>query len=115
MALNTVDINNASVNEAIRSNMAEVTAYTKGLMPSSGFIYRGGIQDNTNCDTLLLPGWYFNTTGNGTGNSNFPTAYGFLIVFNDSTNYSIQIHVSSSRAFAIRVRWGTTWQAWQTF
>ena len=39
MALSTIDISNASVIDVVRSNMAEVNASVKGLMPSDKLRY----------------------------------------------------------------------------
>jgi hypothetical protein len=56
-----------------------------------------------------------NQTGNGTGNSNFPDAYGTLLSLAAQGTYGVpQIHINSSGLTKIRTRWNSAWTAWRT-
>ena len=58
-------------------------------------------------------GYYFNETGNGTGNSNFPDIYGELLSF-DIGYGKAQFHLNSSNDLKVRNYWGGTWSPWNT-
>lgn len=78
------------------------------------FRYRDVITNNTNADNLTQFGLWVNTTGNGTGNSNFPNTYGTFISFPSGRNYGgVQINVTNKNITKIRNYWGNTWTDWE--
>ena len=70
--------------------------------------------NNENLDDLKEIGSYCNHTGNGSGNSNFPTNYGIIDVIGDGSNYgSIQRSYDANNGdLSYRINWGG-WQPWR--
>lgn len=111
-----IDINGKSISSTIEEVVKAVPIVTpsnNGLMPSGGFIYRGRLISNTDFNDVGLSGWYFNTIGNGSGNSNFPDLWGVLIVFRTEADYIFQIHVSYEGLIKTRNHW-LSWTPWKT-
>ena len=75
---------------------------------------------NSNLNLVYEIGTYLNTTGNGTGNSNWPDAYGILNVFgynNTQTYGNFQQHFSPDGTQRNRMLFTSTpgaWGAWRT-
>ena len=111
--LQTIDISNAAVNDSVRNNMPIATTALKGLMSKDAFMIRSSLASNINCNDLNGSGIYFNQTGNGTGNSNFPADYGILTVFSWNDTYTTQIHIDNSGYLKSRCRYGNSWSAWR--
>ena len=65
-------------------------AATLGGLPSSRYLMLNTayLTDNTNADNLTGVSFYINTTGNGSGNSNFPTTYGKLFSWGGTYAYT---------------------------
>ena len=51
---------------------------------------------NVNADHYWSNGVYLNQTGNGSGNSNFPSDYSAFLTFSQSSNYAAQISIGSN-------------------
>ncbi len=87
-----------------------------GMVNNQFFAAREQLNDNKNLDEIYWIGSYLNTTGNGTGNTNFPDAYGFLDVtgFNSLGYGAVQQHTYYDGATKRRTRWGYTWFPWRT-
>lgn len=85
------------------------------LDPDKFFQYRNQVVNNTDFNTLNLNGIYFNTTGNGTGNSNQFGGYGYLLRFYTERNDygGVQIGVNSDSSYvAFRSHWDNKWKDW---
>lgn len=54
------------------------------------------IISNTDADTLLTNGVYLNATGNGSGNSHFPSTYSTFLTFSQSSKYAAQISIGNN-------------------
>lgn len=65
-------------------------AATLGGLPSSRYLMLNTayLTDNTNADNLTGVSFYINATGNGSGNSNFPTTYGKLFSWGGTYAYT---------------------------
>lgn len=75
----------------ISGNAATATdASNLGGLPSSRYLMLNieYLTDNTNADTLTGVSFYINATGNGSGNSNFPTTYGKLFSWGGQYAYT---------------------------
>lgn len=70
------------------------------------------IINNTDADTLLTNGVYLNATGNGSGNSNFPSEYSILMTFTQEKKYSAQISVGTGSMHVRRKI--DAWSDWKT-
>jgi len=95
-----------------------VTVGNKGL--ANILAGKGDMLSNSNLNLVYETGMYYNQTGNGTGNSNWPDAYGVLNVFSNvnQTYYgNVQQHFGIDGTQKIRMLWGATpgtWGAWRT-
>ena len=69
------------------------------------------VVSNTDADTLTN-GVYFNQTGNGSGNANFPDAYSTLLAMTAYGNYAAQISITS-KGIKSRNKLDT-WRDWVT-
>ena len=91
-----------------------------GVSPTS--YLRHGAQLTSNVDANELHGMTFhiNTTGNGSGNTNMPVTYGYLLnlcnsVASDAIYYKgVQISFGSGNVLQFRRHWGYAWQPWKT-
>lgn len=70
------------------------------------------IINNTDANTLLTNGVYLNATGNGSGNSNFPSEYSILMTFTQEKKYSAQISVETGSMHVRRKI--DAWSDWKT-
>jgi len=78
------------------------------------FKYLGNIASNSNANSFTTDGVVLNTTGNGTGNSNYPDTYGILTQVGSESGYSYaQNHYTNNGTFKTRVFWGNVWSAWR--
>ena len=57
---------------------------------------------DVNADNYLSNGVYLNQTGNGSGNSNFPSDYSAFLTFRQSQNYGAQISIGHNAIFMRR-------------
>ena len=77
---------------------------------TSFFRQRHMSASNINFNDYFTNGVYINTTGNGTGNSNVPSTYGYLLAFqgDGSTSYygGAQIHIGTNGSLQTRANWG---------
>ena len=76
---------------SISGNAATATnASNLGGIPSSRYLTLNTayFTNNTNADTLTGVSFYINATGNGSGNSNFPTTYGKLFSWGETYAYT---------------------------
>ena len=94
-----VKISKASLAILIKGLLPVVSTSTSGLMPTSGFIYRG-IVTTQDFDSLVDNGTYqiSNTTG-----ANAPTTYGVMAVFSISS-MALQIVASAVHPFSVFFR-----------
>ena len=85
---------------------------------TSFFRKRDMSASNVNFNDYFTNGVYINTTGNGTGNSNSPTTYGYLLAFQGggSTSYygGAQIHIGTNGSLQTRAHWDYNWSTWKT-
>jgi hypothetical protein len=86
--------------------------YLNGQNGTTFLQYQTSLTNNYNANNLGV-GVYLNSTGNGTGNSNFPEQYGSFLAF-DSSYGKVQFNISNSNNFTFRNNWGGTWTAWNT-
>lgn len=77
------------------------------------FEYYGRQVENINCNNLTESGIYFNATGSGPGNQNFPTTYGVLIVFKCEEDYITQICFAAYGPIYVRQKWVGSWGEWK--
>lgn len=76
--------------------------------PINNFHYRS---DNYYADrdaNTIIGGYGFNTTGNGTGNSNFPYGYGTVMTY-DLGYGRTQLHFNHAGELTVRSKWGDSW------
>ena len=80
------------------------------------FKYQNVLTSNANFNNYYN-GSYVNTTGNGSGNSNNPVSYGYLLAFPGagSSSYYAGLQMSvTGTGLQFRTHWNYTWNAWQT-
>lgn len=83
---------------------------------STYFTYRGSFTSSSNANDMTDMGMWLNTTGNGSGNSNFPAQYGYIQTFSRGIeNYSRwQMSVDNTADnIHIRAEWAGTWGGWK--
>ena len=83
---------------------------------STYFTYRGSFTSSSNMNDVTDMGMWLNTTGNGSGNSNFPAQYGYIQTFSRGVeNYSRwQMSVDNTADnIHIRAEWAGTWGGWK--
>ena len=89
-----------------------------GYHETSFFRKRDMSGSNVNFNDYFTNGVYINTTGNGTGNSNVPSTYGYLLAFQGggSTSYygGAQIHIGTNGSLQTRAHWDYNWSTWKT-
>lgn len=101
----------------------KVSFYNSSIGAFNEILHEGNIRDyaftpqtqivnNTDADTLLTNGVYLNATGNGSGNSNFPSTYGILMTFTQEKKYSAQISVETGSMHVRRKI--DAWSDWKT-
>jgi hypothetical protein len=80
------------------------------------YTYKGAVSYNTNADNLLTNGVYLNTTGNGTGNSNFVDLYSIIsVIGNNDTNYGrVQISYNGLGEQKNRIKFDAGFTNWRT-
>ena len=87
-----------------------------GYHESSFLRYRGELKSNVNFNDYYN-GSYVNVTGNGSGNSNNPTSYGYLLTFPGAGSNSYyagwQFSASTTR-LQFRSHWDYAWGNWIT-
>lgn len=83
-----------------------------GNIGDYAFVPRTEIISNVDADTLLTNGVYLNATGNGSGNSNFPTTYSTFLTFAQSSKYAAQISINADAVHMRRKI--NSWSDWKT-
>lgn len=85
---------------------------------TSFFRKRDMSASNVNFNDYFTNGVYVNTTGNGTGNSNVPSTYGYLLAFYGAGSNSYyggaQIHIGTNGNLQTRAHWAHNWSTWKT-
>ena len=95
-----------------RNWSVDYTLVHSGNIGEYAFTPRTQITSNTDADTLLTNGVYLNATGNGSGNSNFPSSYSILISATQVNKYAAQISIASNGMHVRRKI--DTWSDWKT-
>lgn len=87
-----------------------------GIDSSEFFKYINQVISNIDFDSLRGNGLRFNTTGNGSDNSNVPDTYGFLVQFdtNRKDYGGVQMHLSAGNILKVRSHWDSKWKTWTT-
>lgn len=90
------------------------TSYTlihSGNIGSYAFVPKSdSLVSNVNADNYLSNGVYLNQTGNGSGNSNFPSSYSAFLTFSQSSKYAAQISIGNNAIYMRRKI--DTWSHW---
>lgn len=87
-----------------------------GYHESSFLRYRGELKSNVNFNDYYN-GSYVNTTGNGSGNSNNPISYGYLLTFpgaGSSSYYAGWQFSAFTTTLQFRCHWDYAWGNWIT-
>lgn len=87
-----------------------------GIQGNRYFTYRGSFTSLNNANDMTDMGMWLNTTGNGSGNSNFPAQYGYIQTFSRGVeNYSRwQMSVDNTGDnIHIRAEWAGVWGGWK--
>lgn len=90
--------------------------YTKAQVDAkftgkSVYVARTQIVNNTDADSLLQNGASLNATGNGSGNTNFPTKYSIFTTFAQSDNYTAQLSIGTELHYRRKI---DSWRDWAT-
>lgn len=73
------------------------------------------VESNTNAKKLYGFGLYLNATGNGSGNSNFPSTYGILVNFAYlDNNYRLQLHAGTDLLLRYSIKFNALDTGWYT-
>ena len=110
----TGDLSNVDTVYFANRNGSFKTLLHSGNIGDYAFVPRTTVTNNTDANTLLANGVYTNSTGNGSGNVNFPHGYGIFMSFAKNDNYIAQIALSTSSMCA-RIKFGSSgWKDWKT-
>lgn len=106
----------SSAGSASSASSATDSDKLDGYHESSFFRYRGVLTNNANFNNYYN-GSYVNTTGNGSGNSNNPISYGYLVSFpgaGSSAYYAGWQFSASTTGLQFRGHWSYAWSSWVT-
>ena len=87
-----------------------------GVQGNLYFTFRGSFTSTSDANNIGDMGMWLNTTGNGTGNSNFPSQYGYIQSFGRGpVNYGKwQMSVDDTADnIHVRAEWAGTWGGWK--
>lgn len=128
LSINNLD-NTSDINKPISSatqNALNLKANTSSLgsnafnstvfQPADSliFTYKGQVETNSNANLLSENGVYLNTTGNGTGSTNYPGGYGIISVIGNNGAYGgAQQHYDNNGELRIRARWDNVYTPWR--